>query len=86
MKFNKAFYPFVIALILAMGVFLGFKIQGQNNARNSVYNTKSSSKLEYILRLIDAKYVDTVDNQKLYDDAISKMLNDLDPHSVYLPP
>ena len=86
MKFNKAFYPFVIALILAMGIFLGFKIQGRSNARNSVYNTNSSSKLEYILRLIDAKYVDTVDNQKLYDDAISKMLNDLDPHSVYLPP
>ncbi|HRG35446.1 MAG TPA: PDZ domain-containing protein, partial [Chitinophagales bacterium] len=87
MNFNKAFYPFIFSVILAFGVFLGFKIQGNSNAKSkSFYNAAGNSKLEYLLRLIEAKYVDTVDAQSLYDDAIAKMLTDLDPHSVYLPP
>ncbi len=87
MNMNKAFYPFLFAVILASGIFLGYKIQDRNAAKHKVfYNADTGSKLDYILRLIDAKYVDSVDQQKLYDDAIAKMLGDLDPHSVYLPP
>ncbi len=87
MNINKAFYPFLLSLILASGIYLGYKIQDRNLAKHKVfYNSSTNSKLDYILRLIDAKYVDTVDQQKLYDDAISRMLEKLDPHSVYLPP
>jgi carboxyl-terminal processing protease len=87
MNRNKAFYPFLFAVILVSGIYLGYKIQERNSARYKVFfNTAGGSKLDNILRLIDAKYVDTVDQQKLYDDAISKMLENLDPHSVYLPP
>lgn len=87
MNMNKAFYPFLFAVILASGIFLGYKIQDRNAAKSkSFYSSESGSKLDYILRLIDAKYVDTVDAQKLYDGAIAKMLENLDPHSVYLPP
>ena len=87
MNMNKAFYPFIFSVILGSGIFLGYKIQDRNIVRyKSNYGTEGVSKLEYILKLIDAKYVDTVNQQKLYDDAISKMLEDLDPHSVYLPP
>ena len=87
MNINKAFYPFLIAVVLASGIFLGYKIQARNAAKGKVfYSSSNDSKLEYLLRLIDAKYVDSVDQQKLYDDAIAKMLSDLDPHSVYLPP
>ena len=87
MNMNKAFYPFLFSVILASGIYLGYKIQDRNAAKHKVfYNAETGSKLDYILRLIDAKYVDTVDQQKLYDNAISKMLEDLDPHSVYLPP
>jgi carboxyl-terminal processing protease len=84
---NKAFYPLLFSIILGSGIYLGYKIQERNAARRKVYfNSDTGSKLDYILRLIDAKYVDTVDQQKLYDDAIARMLEDLDPHSVYLPP
>lgn len=84
---NKAFYPLLFALILASGIYLGYKIQERNSARYKVFfNTSGGSKLDNILRLIDAKYVDTVNQQKLYDDAIAKMLENLDPHSIYLPP
>lgn len=87
MNINKAFYPFIFAVILAAGILLGFKLQSRNaSSYNQNISTSGNSKLDYILQLIDAKYVDSTDEQKLYDDAISKMLEDLDPHSVYLPP
>ena len=87
MNLNKAFYPFIFSLILASGIYLGYKIQERNASKNSFFNrAQTGSKLDYILGLIEAKYVDTVNTNKLYDDAIAKMLEDLDPHSVYLPP
>ncbi len=37
-----------------------------------------------VLSLIDAYYVDTVNTNKLVEDAIIGMLKELDPHSVYI--
>ena len=37
-----------------------------------------------LLRLINTYYTDTVNNEKLTDAAISKVLEDLDPHSTYI--
>lgn len=87
MNINKAFYPLILSIILAFGIYLGFKIQSKNAAAQSSFSkTEAGSKLEYILGLINEKYVDTVNVQNLYDDAITQMLEKLDPHSVYLPP
>lgn len=84
---NKAFYPLVLASILAAGILLGYKIQNINNKKSDtvIYNS-GNSKLDYILQLINAKYVDDVNIDSIYDGVISSMLEKLDPHSVYLPP
>ncbi|NNC95682.1 MAG: S41 family peptidase [Chitinophagales bacterium] len=42
-------------------------------------------KLGSTMELINTFYVDTVNNKKLVDEAIVKMLEELDPHSVYIP-
>lgn len=44
-----------------------------------------ASKLEALLYHIDRMYVDTVDQDKLVEDAIVAMLEELDPHSIYIP-
>jgi carboxyl-terminal processing protease len=41
-------------------------------------------KYQNLLALIDAFYVDTVNLEKLTEDAVIKVLADLDPHSVYI--
>ncbi len=41
-------------------------------------------KLQLAYKLISTFYVDTVNNQKLVEDAIVGMLDELDPHSSYL--
>ena len=43
-----------------------------------------SKKLTSALQVIDLFYVDTVNNEKLISAAITEMLKELDPHSVYL--
>jgi carboxyl-terminal processing protease len=45
----------------------------------------SAIKIDALLQLISYAYVDSVDNDKLTEDAIKAMLKDLDPHSVYIP-
>jgi carboxyl-terminal processing protease len=42
--------------------------------------------LEEILRYVEAKYVDTVDVESLRTRAIEHLLDELDPHSVYISP
>ena len=45
---------------------------------------EQSVKYQRLMALIDAFYVDTVNLQQLTEDAIVKVLSDLDPHSVYI--
>ena len=42
-------------------------------------------KLEDVLDLLDSKYVDPIDRDQVFEDAISEMLHKLDPHSNYIP-
>ncbi|MFT4754629.1 MAG: carboxyl-terminal processing protease, partial [Salibacteraceae bacterium] len=41
-------------------------------------------KLENFMRYVQLAYVDTVDSEKLTEDAIKAVLKGLDPHSVYI--
>ena len=58
------------------------EIASQNN--NFTIFPKTN-KLNSIINYIDNEYVDTVDIEKITDSAIPAILNELDPHSVYIP-
>lgn len=45
----------------------------------------TGGKLEALLYQIDHMYVDSVNDKKLVDKAIVSMLEELDPHSIYIP-
>ncbi|MBR4775446.1 MAG: S41 family peptidase [Bacteroidales bacterium] len=44
------------------------------------------NKLNVVLDLVEKNYVDTLNREKMTDEAIAAALASLDPHSVYLPP
>lgn len=67
----------VLSLLLAV-ITLTIGAQGQNN--------REARKLQMALYAISNLYVDPVDDKKLVEDAISGMLEKLDPHSNYLDP
>jgi len=72
----------LFSLILILGMFLGVKFQEE--IRGLGFRSKSSS-MEQVMRLIEKKYVDTVDIKKLEQENIEDLLSKLDPHSVYIP-
>lgn len=76
----SAFFPLLFAVMLAAGVLLGYNIQPGTAGGF----TGSNNKLSSVIGLIEKEYVDKVDPDELTDKAISGMLNELDPHSIYL--
>ena len=45
----------------------------------------ADNKIDALLRIIEKKYVDTVDIADLIEQTLPKVLAELDPHSVYIP-
>lgn len=69
MMLQRALY---ILLLLPIGLV----------AQDDPYTT---GKLSSLLYHIDRMYVDDVDKRKLVDAAVVRMLEELDPHSIYIP-
>ncbi len=83
---TKFIIPLIVALTLSLGVFLGSRL----NERANLSNTNSAvagnaQKLNDILTILDREYVDSINKNVLFEEAISTMLHNLDPHSNYIP-
>ncbi len=63
----------------ALLIAISFTGIGQQND-----DLKQLKKFESFMRYVQLAYVDTVDSQKLTEDAIKAVLKGLDPHSVYI--
>jgi carboxyl-terminal processing protease len=69
--------PLVVFVLLATTTF--------NSHAQLTDDPATVGKLGSLLYHIDRMYVDDVDNKKLVDAAIVAMLEELDPHSIYIP-
>ncbi|MGE5313418.1 MAG: S41 family peptidase [Acidobacteriota bacterium] len=81
MKKRFSIPMFAIALLLAFAVGTQFN---QLISGDSVY--EQLNKFKDVLNLTEKFYVDDVDAAKLTEAAVNGLLNNLDPHSVYIPP
>lgn len=79
--FQKNKIIIIALIVLVAGVFIGMKIQ---NAISDDKVTEQVRKYGEVLSLVSQYYVDTIDTQKLTETAISSLLMELDPHSVYI--
>lgn len=57
----------------------------QDDAPKKLSKGDALAKIDAIFTLINYAYVDDVDNNKMSEDAIVALLEELDPHSVYIP-
>ncbi len=87
----KVLFPLLFALVLVVGMLIGMRL---NQASPAVIVEKSSllpdqlmgqGRVDELIRYIDAKYVDKVDRERLIEKAINSVLEELDPHSNYIP-
>ncbi|MGB0932695.1 MAG: S41 family peptidase [Lishizhenia sp.] len=83
---TKFIIPLIVALTLSLGIFLGSRL----NERMSISSensplTSNAQKLNDILTILDREYVDSINKNDLFEEAVSTMLHNLDPHSNYIP-
>lgn len=75
--------PIILALAISAGIWIGATFAepkgNQNDLRAALY------KLQEIMTYINRDYVDSVDTNELVEYGINKMLENLDPHSSYIP-
>ena len=82
--------PLLFAVVLIFGILLGMTLQTGQPTRlldtQAVENERypGQSRIEEMLRYIEAKYVDSVDREELVDEAMKTILEQLDPHSSYI--
>lgn len=77
---KKYWMPLAFAITLTAGIFLGWLIGRQNRTTSG-----SEEKLLSVFDLIQSEYVDEVDLDSLVEMTIPAMLENLDPHSAYIP-
>lgn len=81
---NSKFAPIMIAISIIVGIMIGtFFANRFSGNRLNIINT-SSNKINDLLHIIDDQYVDTVDIASIVEDAMPKIMAELDPHSSYI--
>lgn len=81
--------PILLAAAVVLGLLLG-RYLGRNTPEAQLRNlveqlTHPTNKLAYTLSLIETEYVDSVSMDSLSEQVIPLLMEELDPHSVYIP-
>lgn len=75
--------PIFLALAISAGIWIGATFaepeKNQNDLRSALY------KIQEVMTYINRDYVDSVNTTELVEFGITKMLENLDPHSSYIP-
>jgi carboxyl-terminal processing protease len=85
MKKLQIWLPLLFAIVMILGMLIGFRLRG-NIVTSGFFKTRKQSPVQEVFDLVNMKYVDPVSMDTLGDAAIEGMLTRLDPHSVYIPP
>ena len=81
-KSNFYYLPIVASIFTVIGLLLG-KYLYQNGSLVSF--SANNGKVEEVISTVVDRYVDTVNQTEITDYAIVSLLEQLDPHSTYLP-
>lgn len=80
MKFNFKQLPIYILILLA-GLYGGIKLSEYFSLSSK---SRQLNKFNDVLTFTEKYYIDSVDSDKLVEDAIRGMFDELDPHTIYI--
>ena len=86
---KKFILPALTVIAVAIGIAIGFGLSQKANAqritfRNGTWNIEQS-KVDRLLQLMESAYVDPLNIDSITDEAMSDLVQKLDPHSAYIP-
>ena len=93
---NNSKNSVTVALLIGVGVVAGLMVGvfatawrqadgGSGGGFHHVFDNGGGDKISYTMSLIEGLYVDPVNIDSLAEDVIPLILDELDPHSVYIP-
>ncbi|TNJ45299.1 S41 family peptidase [Tamlana fucoidanivorans] len=85
MSYQKKYLPLVLGVAIAAGIFIGGKLSF-TDAPDRLFSTNSKKdKLNRLIDYIEYDYVDDINTDSIVDVTVNGILENLDPHSVYIP-
>lgn len=87
MTTERNWTPLLLAITFAMGIFLGVKIgQRAPHILGDTTSTPSNiqNKLDEVMRYINARYLENVNQDSLLNGTLDNLMQKLDPHSSYI--
>ncbi|MEM9836676.1 MAG: S41 family peptidase [Bacteroidota bacterium] len=86
---SKVWLPVLFALTLAVGLLVGMRINGSapviQNVSDANLSYHGQGRVDELLRYVEARYVEDQDQEKLTRVAMRAILDELDPHSSFIP-
>ncbi len=76
--------PLLVAVSVAAGMLIG-NLLNRNSQYSYRANPASTNKITTVLNLIEQGYVDTVNMVSIVEKTIPEILENLDPHTTYIP-
>ncbi|MBQ9312933.1 MAG: S41 family peptidase [Bacteroidales bacterium] len=77
---KQSYIPLIASICIVVGIAFGYLFINKPQS----LSFKKQDKISYVLDLIESEYVDKTDRDSLSDEAITSLLKELDPHSVYM--
>ncbi|GGA91567.1 S41 family peptidase [Puia dinghuensis] len=84
MKKLQVWLPLLFAIVMIVGMIIGFRLRG-NIRPTGIFVARKPTPVQEVMDLINMNYVDSISPDTIAGDAIEGMLTHLDPHSVYIP-
>lgn len=81
---NK-YIPLIIGVAIAAGVVIGGRLNFSDTSDNLFTTNSKKDKLNRLIDYIDYEYVEDVNTDSIVDVTVNGILNNLDPHSTYIP-
>ncbi len=81
----QVWLPLLFSLVMIAGMAFGFNLHKQTGSSKNFFARSKRNSVDEAMELIKSKYVDSVHMDTLEEGAIQQMMNELDPHSIYIP-
>lgn len=82
---QKKYLPLIFGVAIAAGIFIGGKLNFTDSPDRLFSTNSKKDKLNRLIDYIDYDYVDDVNTDSIVDVTVNGILDNLDPHSVYIP-
>ena len=84
-KKTLVWLPVIIAVSIVLGIVVGHRYASPSLVDEQNLFSLTRNKIDNLMDIIEYQYVDTVDADALIEDIMPQIVDELDPHSAYIP-